>query len=240
MSVQQIRACDPTHYQDPRYGSELDCVAVQLSWFAAARYCNWLSKQAGIEQSQWCYPERVEPGMVISQEALSRSGFRLPTEAEWEYFCRCGTETSRPYGESPDLLSRYAWTWLNSGNRAMPPGQLLPNEFGLFDVLGNAWEWCQDGPPGHYQKDVTGLPPYPRGTKEHPAPDPGRTEAVDSKSRSQETWRLLRGGAFSYAPDRARSAYRDWQPSGDNREYLGLRVVRTVPPEQGQGVDRPL
>ncbi|MGO9913562.1 MAG: protein kinase domain-containing protein [Isosphaeraceae bacterium] len=230
VTLEQFQAFNPSHHNEARYGDEPGCAAINVSWFWAAAYCNWLSEQAGIDKSQWCYPENVAPGMVIAAENVERTGFRLPTEAEWEYFCRAGTETARHYGESPDLLARYAWTWLNSGNRAMAPGQLLPNEFGLFDVLGNVWEWCQDGPQGHYRFPGTGFPPYPSGTQENPAPDPVATETVDAIDRAHETWRILRGGAFSYAPDRARSAYRDWQPSGDNREYLGLRVVRTVPP----------
>jgi formylglycine-generating enzyme required for sulfatase activity len=228
VTVRQFQAFNPGHRNEPRYGDEPQCAAMHISWYAAAAYCNWLSEEAKIDKKEWCYPEKVEPGMVIAAENVRRTGFRLPTEAEWEYFCRAGTETARPYGESPDLLARYAWTWLNSGDRAMPPGQLLPNEFGLFDVLGNVWEWCQDGPPGHYRPNSTGFPPYPSGTRESPAGDPAAVETVDASDRAHETWRILRGGAFSYAPDRARSAWRDWEPSSDTREYLGLRVVRTV------------
>jgi formylglycine-generating enzyme required for sulfatase activity len=227
-TVAQFQAFNPSHRNDPRYGDEPDCAAIHISWFAAAAYCNWLSRQAGIDEKEWCYPANVGPGMVISEANVTRTGYRLPTEAEWENLCRAGTETARPYGESPDLLAQYAWTWLNSGNRAMPPGLLLPNEFGLFDVLGNAWEWCQDGPVGHYREPVTNFPVYPRGTKAEPAGDPATTETIDFLDRAHETWRTLRGGAFCYAPDRARSAFRDWQPSGDIREYLGLRVVRTA------------
>jgi eukaryotic-like serine/threonine-protein kinase len=229
VTVAQFQAFKPGHRNEPRYGDEPDRAAIHLSWFAAAAYCNWLSAQAGIERDQWSYPEPVQPGMVITPESVKRTGFRLPTEVEWEYFCRAGTETSRPYGESIELLPRYAWTWLNSGNRVMPPGLLLPNEFGLFDVLGNTWEWCQDGTLGHYVQGTSGLPPYPHATGENPAPEVVRTETVDSQDRAHETWRILRGGAYSYAPDRARSAFRDWQPAGDEREYLGLRVVRTMP-----------
>ena len=229
VTVKQFQAFNAAHHNEPRYGHQPECAAIHISWFSAAAYCNWLSARAGIEPNQWCYPEKVKPGMIISEEAVMRTGFRLPTEVEWEYFCRAGTETSRPFGESIELLPRYAWTWLNSGNRVMPPGLLLPNEFGLFDVLGNTWEWCQDGTLGHYIQGVSGLPPYPRATRENPASDTVRNETVDSKDRAHETWRTLRGGAFNYAPDRARSAFRDWQPSGDNREYLGLRVVRTMP-----------
>ena len=229
VTVEQFQAFNAAHHNEPRYGDQPGCAAIHISWFSAAAYCNWLSARAGIEPEQWCYPKKIETGMMITEESVKRAGFRLPTEAEWEYFCRAGTETSRPYGESIELLPRYAWTWLNSGNRVMPPGLLLPNEFGLFDVLGNTWEWCQGGTLGHYAHGVTGLPPYPRSTRENPAPDTVPTETIDSMDRAHETWRILRGGAYSYAPDRARSAFRDWQPSGDNREYLGFRVVRTMP-----------
>ena len=229
VSLKQFQRFREEHRNEARYGDGPDCAAIHVSWFAAAEYCNWLSKEAKIPKSEWCYPENALPGMVLSEDAVKRIGFRMPTEAEWEYFCRAGTQTARPYGESTDLLSRYAWTWLNSGNQIHPVGQLLPNEFGLFDVLGNAWEWCQDGPIGHYHYPDTDFPAYPPGTKEDPAGDPACTETVDFIDRAHETWRILRGGAYSYAPDRARSAYRDWEPSHDVREYLGLRVVRTLP-----------
>jgi serine/threonine protein kinase/formylglycine-generating enzyme required for sulfatase activity len=230
VSLEQFQKYQPAHTNERRYGDSRQCAATRVSWYEAAAYCNWLSAQAGIPRSEWCYPENPGPGMTLSEHSVKRTGFRLPTEAEWECFCRAGTDTTRPFGESPEFLSRFAWTWLNSNTQVHPPGQLLPNEFGLFDVLGNAWEWCQDGPPGHYVRGETDFPPYPAGTKEDPASDPVRTENVDFIDRANETWRILRGGAFSYSPDHARSAYRDWQPSSDIREYLGVRVVRTMPP----------
>ena len=230
VTLEQFQKYQPAHTNERRYGDSPQCAATRISWYEAAAYCNWLSAQAGIPKSEWCYPEDPRPGMTVTEDSVKRTGFRLPTEAEWEYFCRARTETSRPFGESPEFLSRFAWTWLNADTQIHPPGQLLPNEFGLFDVLGNAWEWCQDGPPGHYVRGESDLPPYPAGTKEEPAADPVRTENVDAFDRANETWRILRGGAFSYSPDHARSAYRDWQPSSDTREYLGIRVVRTMPP----------
>jgi formylglycine-generating enzyme required for sulfatase activity len=76
--------------------------------------------------------------------SLTRTGYRLPTEAEWEYACRAGAVTSRPYGTADALLGNYAWYVNNSTGRARPVGTKKPNDFGMFDMLGNAWEWCQD------------------------------------------------------------------------------------------------
>ncbi len=116
-----------------------------LSWYNAAAYCNWLSRQEGLPE---CYEPNPDgeyaTGMKIKHDALRLGGYRLPTEAEWEYACRAGAGTSRFYGASPELLGRYAWYNANSQERAWPCGSLQPNEFGLFDMLGNVYEWCQE------------------------------------------------------------------------------------------------
>ena len=116
-----------------------------VTWYHAAAYCNWLSRQEGLPE---CYEPnpagRYAAGMKIKPDALRLGGYRLPTEAEWEYACRAGAGTSRNYGASVDLLGRYAWCNATSQDHAWPCGSLLPNELGLFDMLGNIYEWCQD------------------------------------------------------------------------------------------------
>ena len=108
-----------------------------------------LAQQAGgAARDQWCYlpNERREydAGMTIPAGSFRRTGYRLPAEAEWEYACRAGAVTSRYHGLSIGLLEAYARYAANSKEHAWPAGSLLPNDLGLFDMLGNVYEWCQE------------------------------------------------------------------------------------------------
>ena len=131
-----------------KYSPDPDGPWIGLDWYTAAHYCNWLSEQEGLPKDQWCYVPAEEggyaDGMTVPADVLLRTGYRLPTDAEWEYACRSGTITSRYYGASTELLALYARYQANSREHAWSCGSLLPNDLGLFDMLGNEYEWVHD------------------------------------------------------------------------------------------------
>jgi formylglycine-generating enzyme required for sulfatase activity len=149
--------------------------------------------------------------MSIPADVLERKGYRLPTEAEWEYACRAGAVTSRYYGHSIALLDAYAWYHANSKDHAWMCGGLLPNDLGLFDMLGNEYEWCQEnfyasrqGKKGRYYDNINIL------------------ESVLAKDP-----RLSRGGAFEYRPAYVRSAHRNGNAPSGRTANIGFRPSRT-------------
>ncbi len=224
VTADQFRKYKPEYNPQGRAAGEPGAVANGISWYDAAGYCNRLSELAKIPPEQWCYPKEIKRGVTIEAAALARCGYRLPTEAEWEYFSRAGTDTSRFFGGADTFLSRYAWTWLNSKDRTYSPAQLLPNEFGLFDTLGNVLEWCQNGPRN---VDDAYQDPYPSGTLEQPAHDV--IPDVPAQAQDDQVWHYLRGASYEDSPLKARCAFRDEGPPDDVKARWGFRVVRTLP-----------
>jgi len=109
-----------------------DRPAHRMTWFDAIRLCNWFSDTHGLEPAYTIEGRRVHWDVAAD-------GFRLPTEAEWEYACRAGT-LSAQYGELRDV----AWTALDDVDGPQAVELKSPNAFGLYDTLGNVWEWCWD------------------------------------------------------------------------------------------------
>jgi len=183
---------------------------IAVSWYGAAAYCNWLSEQEGLPKDQWCYlpnPDGAyDEGMTIPADVLKRNGYRLPTEAEWEYACRSGTITSRHYGVSTDLLGKHAWYLANSREHVWPGGSLIPNDLGLFDMLGNVLEWVQD-----------------RSWR----PDQISHDINEQDHVNIQAPRLLRGGSFADHPADVRSASRTWLVPSNRIQYFGFRLART-------------
>lgn len=173
--------------------------AVYISWDDAKAFAKWLSRQNG-----------------------GKYEFRLPTEAEWEYAARAGTRTARYWGEDPDDACRYAnvkdktakksfnWSSIHDcddGHAVTASvGSFQPNAFGLYDILGNVWEWCED----IYDKNA-----YSGHSRNNPIVTAGGSR------------RVIRGGSWNVAPRYVRSADRYNRSPGSRRYYLGFRFLRT-------------
>ncbi len=155
--------------------------------------------------------------------SLKGSSFRLPTAAEWEYACRAGTTTAYSFGNDPSVLGDYAWFWNNSSNKTHPVAQKQPNPWGLCDMHGNVWEWCQD------YHDYYGPNYYSQG----PVDDPRN----DTESR----YRVLRGGSYVNNQFILRSAFRFGDFPDCYHDNIGLRLAHPMglpeaPDSDGDGV----
>jgi formylglycine-generating enzyme required for sulfatase activity len=209
------------HTCTKRYSPQADGPIIAVTWYEAAQYCRWLSEQEGVPRHQMVYPsvaeiEKSKDGVTplrLPADHLKLTGYRLPTEAEWEYACRAGAKTSRYYGAALSLLPRYAWYADNARNQTWPVGQKKPNDLGLFDMHGNVWTWCQESQWN-----------YPPGSADKPARDD-----EDPRMFTDHQIRVVRGGAFNGPAMFARAAYRqDYRPS-DRNSTVGVRVARTLP-----------
>lgn len=185
---EHVTRSNPSRFKGPERPVE------NVSWHEAVAFCNALSAQHGLP------PAYSGSGDDVRCD-FARPGFRLPTEAEWEYACRAGTRGDR-YGE----VGAIAWTSENSGGETHPVGQMDPNLWGLFDMLGNVWEWCWDW-YGDYPSGRVGDYAGPRGG----------------------SGRVGRGGSWYYGAGGARAAYRNhWSP-GYRVDFLGFRLSRLAP-----------
>jgi formylglycine-generating enzyme required for sulfatase activity len=186
---------NPSHFQ----GADLP--VEQVTWPQAARYCNARSR---LEHLEPCYNEDT------GECDFQASGYRLPTEAEWEYACRAATDSDYSFGGETRSLGDFAWFADNSAKKTHPVGRKKPNPWGLFDMHGNVAEWCQD----MYDKDY-----YQKSEPKNPRGPAGGKQVV------------LRGGSWKSGAETARSAYRLGEDPGFAEaclapDAIGFRCVR--------------
>ncbi len=150
---EKLMGANPSHWKGPQNPVE------QIRWRDAAAYCNARSRAEGL---QLAYDPKTW------QCDFEADGYRLPTEAEYEYALRAGTTTAYFFGDSPADLPRYAWFKANSTRGPHPVGEKPANPWGLCDMIGNVWEWCND----YYQEDYYQAKPGPRSSRTGPRRGP--------------------------------------------------------------------
>jgi formylglycine-generating enzyme required for sulfatase activity len=195
---QKVTGANPSRWKGDRNPVE------QVRWSDAVTFCN---KRSALEGLQPCYD------LQTWKCNLDANGYRLPTEAEWEFACRAGTATPYFFGDSPAKLGEYAWFDKNSAGHPRPVGQKQPNPWGLYDMAGNLWQWCND----FYKVDY-----YQESPRENPrGPDQGKNKVV-------------RGGAWRFSAENCRSGYRYNESPGYadvcfGYDIYGFRCVRKAP-----------
>lgn len=202
----QVQLPNPSHWQsNPRNPVE------RVRWRDAKRYCNERSLMEGRKP---CYAENTADWDCD----YAADGYRLPTEAEWEYACRAGNEF-----DSSRLRHR-AWTAENSDQKTHPVGQKKPNALGICDLLGNVSEWCEDVySPTYY--------------RESPSEDPHGPTSPGKDAR-----RVIRGGSWKSNPEGCRPTARQGERTGNtdacfSTDYCGFRCVRRATPEELQQME---
>jgi formylglycine-generating enzyme required for sulfatase activity len=201
---------------DPSFVKECgsSCPVESVSWHEAAAFCNALSTREKRSPCYRCDPDRGEQARCTeaADPIVSCSGYRLPTEVEWEHAARAASSAAFSRGPIESCMtedtvaSRVGWYKVNSGGLTHPVGQKLANRLGLYDMHGNVSEWVGDW--------------Y--------AADTGADAAVDPVGPPKGTEKVLRGGDWYHNASHARSAHRERIRPDKRLSYVGFRCVRTL------------
>jgi len=186
---------------NPSYYSSCgdDCPVETVTWYDAVKFANAMSRQEGLEE---CYS--VSGESVSWPKGLSCTGYRLPTEAEWEYAARAGEDTLLAGGDNPDAV---AWYESNSSSMTHAVGGKQANAWGLYDMSGNVWEWTWDWYQSSYQSG----------------------SSVDPVGPQSGSGRVYRGGGWRYTPRFVRVANRYRNAPSYRYNNVGLRLSRSIP-----------
>jgi serine/threonine protein kinase/formylglycine-generating enzyme required for sulfatase activity len=194
------------------YSNSLKDPQTTVSWLNAVKYCNWLSEQEKLDPCYQIHGSDDSLTITMAPNYLDLNGYRLPTEAEWEYACRSGVTTAWGTGITSRRLRYHAWFEENGDNHLWPVCRLFPNDFGLFDMAGNAGEWCQDRP------------------LDYPTEESLRATTTDQILEiSMNLPRAVRGGAFASQASYIRSASRGLIRPDTDMDDLSFRLARTLP-----------
>ena len=176
----------------------------QVSWHEADDYCRWMMETCA---------DQIPAGYS--------AGF--PTEAQWEYACRAGTDTEYHTGDGEIALAEAGWFASNSDSRVHRVGWFAPNDYGLFDMHGNVWEWCRDAYDQHfYKRCVNGIcDPY-AVKKDIPY--------VYTMLGDNQNIRIIRGGEAFFASHDCLASKRNWRKTDFRNECIGFRVCLFIDP----------
>jgi len=189
-----------------------NCPVEGVTWYSAVEFCNKMSEAESLSPYYEIKAVRRRANNSIESARitiLGGEGYRLPTEAEWEYACRAGSITPWSFGDQVMEVGHYAWYYDNASMETHPVGQRKPNSWGLHDMHGNVMEWCYD-----WYSDV-----YYQQCPEESVDPAGPTEGVS---------KVLRGGAWQFGAEATRCAYRNSSTPDTAAGVIGFRVCRTA------------